>query len=154
MSLFVFISLAGPARGKGRPRATVRNGHAAVYTDDKTAKYESQLRYAAEQAMAGRPPTIQPVTLLMTVRFAIPVAWSRKKRTAALLGHVRPTVKPDADNTLKLSDALNGICFVDDKQVVDARVCKVYADAPGLAIEISTIVAPLREIAAHEVTAR
>ena len=143
MPLIVNIALDGPARGKGRPRATVRNGHATVYTDDKTVKYEAQLRFAAMQAMAGRPPTAQPVALLMTVRFAVPVAWSRKKTAAALLGHVRPTVKPDADNTLKLTDALNGIVWLDDKQVVDARVRKIYAETPGLLIEVRTIAAPV-----------
>jgi Holliday junction resolvase RusA-like endonuclease len=144
MSFRVAIALDGPPRGKGRPRTTVtKNGHAHIYTDDKTVKYESQLRYAAMQEMAGRPPTAQPVALLMTVRFAIPTSWSRKKRAAAQLGHVRPTVKPDADNTLKLTDALNGIVWLDDKQVVDARVRKVYAETPGLLIEIKTIAAPI-----------
>jgi Holliday junction resolvase RusA-like endonuclease len=144
MTHLATIQLDGPARGKGRPRAAVlKNGHAHVYTDDKTVTYESQLRYAAQQEMAGRPPTAQPIALMMMVRFAIPTTWSRKKHAAALLGHVRPTVKPDADNTLKLTDALNGIVWQDDKQVVDVRVRKVYAETPGLLIEIHTIAAPV-----------
>ena len=70
MSLLVTIELDGPPRGKGRPRATVtKRGFAQVYTDDRTVKYESQLRYAASQEMAGQVPTDQPVALVMTVRF-------------------------------------------------------------------------------------
>lgn len=142
MNLLVEIRLGGPPRGKGRPRTTVRNGFAQIYTDPKTAKYETQLRYAAAQEMAGRRPTALPVALSMTVGFAVPTAWSKKKCAAALLGHVRPCVKPDFDNTLKLIDALNGIVFVDDKQVVDARVKKIYTETPGLTIEIKTIGPP------------
>lgn len=118
-------------------------GFAHVYTDDKTVKYEAQIRLAAMKEMAGRPPTAQPVALLMTVRFAVPTTWSKRKIAAALLGHVRPCVKPDADNTLKLTDALNGIVWLDDKQVVDARVRKIYAETPGLLIEVKTIAAPV-----------
>lgn len=143
MSLSVTIRLDGPPRGKGRPRATVQKGHARVYTDDKTVKYESQLRYAAQQVMAGRPPTAQPIALVMTVRFAVPTGWSKRKTAAALIGHVRPAIKPDADNTLKLTDALNGVIFLDDKQVVEATVRKVYSETPGLLIEISTIEPPV-----------
>lgn len=139
MSLFVTITLDGPPRGKGRPRSRVSKGFAQIYTDQATVKYEAQLRYAAMQEMCGHAPTDLPVCLTMTVRFAVPTTWSRKKTIAALLGHVRPTVKPDADNTLKLTDALNGIVWRDDKQVVDARVRKVYAEIPGVAIEVKTI---------------
>lgn len=153
MSLLVTIVLDGPPRGKGRPRSRVTNsGFAQVYTDEKTVKYESQLRYAAMQEMAGKVPTGLPVCLTMTVRFAVPASWSRKKTAAALLGHVQPTVKPDADNTLKLTDALNGIVWQDDKQVVDARVRKVYAEIPGLMIEVKTIEAPEIATAAPRVT--
>lgn len=134
---FVTIELDGPPRGKGRPRAMVtKRGFAHVYTDDKTVKYETQLRYVAAQEMAGRAPTDQPVSLNMTVRFAVPSTWSKKKTADALSGYLRPTVKPDADNTLKLTDALNGIVWQDDKQVVDVRLRKVYAAIPGLSIEV------------------
>lgn len=151
MSLHVVIVLDGPAVGKGRPRAAVRNGHATMYPDGKTVKYEAQLRLAAMQQMAGQAPTAQPIKLLMVARFAIPTTWSQKKRAAALLGHVWPTIRPDGDNFLKLIDALNGIVFLDDKQVVDARVRKVYAEIPGLLIEIKTIGPPaLPQIVARE----
>lgn len=142
MTFRVTIALDGPPRGKGRPRSRVTRGFAQIYTDEKTVKYESQLRYAAMQEMAGQVPTDLPICLAMTVRFAVPTTWSRKKTAAALLGHVRPTVKPDADNTLKLTDALNGIVWLDDKQVVDARVRKIYAAIPGLTIEVKTIGEP------------
>lgn len=133
------ITLAGPPRGKGRPRSTIAGKHVRVYTDAETVKYETQLRYAAEQAMAGRVPLEGPLHVEMLVRFPIPKAFSKKKRSDALDGErtgVLPIVKPDADNTLKLSDALQEIIFRDDKQIVDVRVLKRYSERPGLTIKV------------------
>ena len=110
-----------------------------VYSDAKTVKYESQLRYAATVAMAGSPPLDGPVSLVMRVRFPVPESWSKKKRGLAIAGFLFPTVKPDADNTLKLTDALNEIVWRDDKQVVDARVVKSYSDRPGMTIEVTAL---------------
>ena len=133
------IDLAGTPQGKGRGRAAVVNGRAHVFTPSKTRTYETQLRYAAEQAMAGQPPSDKPIRLTMTVCLAVPQSWSKKKRDQALSGQLWPTVKPDADNSLKLTDALNGICFVDDKQIVIVSLMKVYAERPGLLIEVDTL---------------
>jgi Holliday junction resolvase RusA-like endonuclease len=58
-----------------------------------------------------------------------PVSWSKKKRTAALDGVIRPTTKPDIDNVIKgIFDAINDIVFLDDKQVVSLLVSKLYAE--------------------------
>lgn len=133
----ITLELLGPPRGKGRGRAvSVPGGGARVYSDPATVKYESQLRYAATQAMAGRRPIEGPVQIIMMIRFPVPQSWSKKARARALAGEMLPTVKPDADNSLKLTDALNEICWRDDKQVVDARVIKRYSDRPGMTIEI------------------
>jgi Holliday junction resolvase RusA-like endonuclease len=136
----ILIELSGPPRGKGRGRAVAIPGRGArVYSDPATVKYETQLRYAATQAMAGRTPIEGPVRIVMEVRFPVPESWSKKKKIAALAGDVRPTVKPDADNSLKLCDALNQIVFKDDAQVVEAAVRKHYSALPGMRIEIRAI---------------
>lgn len=142
MSLRLTIMLAGPPRGKGRPRAVSRQGFARVYTDEKTRKYEAQLRYAGQQQMSGRPPTAQPVAVHVEARFAVPQSWSRRKQEAALLGHLRPATTPDADNLLKALDSLNGVVWVDDRQIVEARVIKLYSDTPGLTVEVATLEPP------------
>lgn len=145
MTLRVVIELAGPPRGKGRARATVdKRGFARVYTDDKTAKYESQLRFAAQQKMAGRAPTIQPVRVHVEVVLPIAPSWSQKKQVAAALGHVRPDGRGsgDVDNFLKILDALNGIVWADDCQIVEAHVLKSYGTAPTLKICVETIEPP------------
>lgn len=141
MSDAIRLELAGAPQGKGRGRAAVtKGGFVHVYTPQKTATYEAQLRHAATQVMAGRPPLDGPVALTMWLRFPIPASWSKKKREQALRNEIFPTVKPDADNSLKLTDALNFVCFQDDKQIVDARVIKRYSDTPGMTIDIRSVV--------------
>ena len=137
--MFCRIELPGHARGKGRGRAVSTPQGARVYTDAKTRSYEGRLSTAAADAMDGRLPTALPVRLTMSIFFAVPQSWSKKNRAQALAGTLWPTVKPDADNSLKLSDALNGIVWVDDKQVVIATVFKCYAEKPGLLIEVDLI---------------
>ena len=59
-----------------------------------------------------------------------------KKRVASLLdGSVRPSKRPDLDNLNKsVMDALNGIVYRDDCQVVTLNSTKVYAQTPGVDI--------------------
>ena len=64
------------------------------------------------------------------------MSWSRRDQEAALAGGIRPTSKPDWDNHAKVTDALNGIVWHDDSQVVDGRSIKVYSDSPALRIEV------------------
>lgn len=40
------FTVPGRPHGKGRPRATVVNGHARLYTPDTTAAYEAAVREA------------------------------------------------------------------------------------------------------------
>ena len=131
------IELAGAPRGKGAARAAAVGGRVHAYTDARTRGYEAQLRYAAQQAMAGEPPTAEAVEVEITAALAIPASWSKRKTAAALAGEIRPTVKPDWDNFAKaLGDALNGVVWVDDKQIVRGIVAKVYAAAPSLRVMV------------------
>lgn len=130
----ITIELAGEPRGKGRPRFVRATGRA--YTPADTARYESHLRLAAQDAMAGRPPLEGPLRVAIVARLPIPESWSRKKRDQARLGMLMPTVKPDADNLVKMIDALNEIVWRDDKQAVDVHVRKVYSDRPALVITV------------------
>ena len=66
----------------------------------------------------------------------IPSSFSKKKKEQALDGEIRPTKKPDVDNVLKaVMDALNGVWYLDDKQVVVGSVCKEYAPQDGVRVD-------------------
>ena len=57
-------------------------------------------------------------------------------REAALAGLIHPTKKPDWDNFAKAVDALNMIVWVDDAQIVDGRVKKIYHEAPAFVARV------------------
>lgn len=133
------IELAGAVRGKQRVRRA-QLGHS--YTPDRTVRFEDRLSLAAQTAMAGRPPLDGPLNLVVEMHFPVPPSKPKRWREAALSGQIRPTVKPDWDNGGKLTDALNLIVWVDDKQIVDARVVKFYSTNPRTVVTVSPINQP------------
>lgn len=129
------FGLPGPVRGKERvKRAGAGQGHA--YTPERTVSYEGRMANAAAAVMGDRVPFDGPLGLDVVMRFPVPESKSAKWRAAALRGDIRPIVKPDWDNGGKLTDALNLIVWVDDKQIVEARVTKHYSDKPGMWIRV------------------
>lgn len=130
------IVVDGPPIGKGRPRFIRQTGRA--YTPAKTMNYEAILMSAGMSAMIGKPPLDGPIEVVVTAFMPMASSWSKKKTAAAIEGSVRPG-KPDADNILKILDALNGIVWRDDAQIVEARVSKLYDTDPRLEIEVSPL---------------
>lgn len=133
----VIIELPGVIRGKGRPRFVRATGRS--YTPEQTRSYEAVLKMAAIEAMGDRLPLLGPVRLYMEAVFEPAASMPKKKRLAALIGGLFPTKKPDADNIVKLTDALNGVVWKDDAQVVDVRLCKVFGPRPILRIRVEAL---------------
>lgn len=132
----------GEPQGKGRPRIGRVGQHARMFTPAKTVAYEGLIALAAQEAMAGRELIAGPVLLEMRMLHPIPRSWSKKRQALALAGEVMPTVKCDADNCLKaVSDALNGVAWKDDTQVVNVALAKRYADAPRVEVRIVPLMA-------------
>ena len=100
---------------KGRPRFTM-TGHA--FTDAKTRKAEADIRAKAIEAW-GKTPFNGPV--ILSIFFTFPKPKSNKKDNH--------TQRPDLDNCIKLvSDAINGVAFVDDCQIVGLSGVKAWGD--------------------------
>lgn len=134
----VSFTVPGEPIGKGRPRATTRAGHAALYTPKKTANYESLIAHAAHQAMAGAAPVEFACQVQLSITVGVPASWSKKKQAAALAGQVLPTKKPDTDNVVKaVFDGMNGVVWRDDVQAVDLFVRKRYGVAPCVFVRVS-----------------
>jgi Holliday junction resolvase RusA-like endonuclease len=131
------IEICGVPQGKGRPRFVRSSGIA--FTPAHTRTYEANLKYAAQEAMAGQSPVEGPVRVKVEALFPIPASWSRRKQNEALAGALWPTKKPDADNILKMLDAFNEVVFRDDAQIVEATIRKVYSDRPALRVTVTSI---------------
>lgn len=139
----VTFFVPGMPVGKGRPRATNIGGKARMYTPAKTASYESLVAWAAHDAMAGRAALDGPVVLELQVAMPVPSSWSRRARAAALADLAPPTRKPDIDNVIKIiCDAVNGIVWGDDVQVVDCQLTRRYRETPGVRVMVARYVPP------------
>lgn len=140
----VRIFLAGPPRGKGRPKVVLRpkkggGMRPTAITPDATLDYEARLRSVALHAMAGRPPLSGSLDILMVATFEIRESWPKSKKADALAGRIRPGdlgLKSDWDNIAKMTDALNGIVWTDDVCVDDGTVRRFFGAEPGLSIEV------------------
>src|SRR3546814_7853415 len=88
-----------------------------VCSSDLTRKYEDVLKLAAGQAMGGRNPLDEPLTVSVTAVLPIPASWSRKRQGEAARGERLPTSRPDVDNFAKAAhDACNTIVFREDRK--------------------------------------
>ena len=134
----VAFVIPGTPVGKGRPKFARRGNFTVAYTPEKTASYENLVKLAASGAMAGRPPMEGAADVSIALFVTPPASWSQKKQRSALLGHLFPTSKPDMDNVIKgIFDAMNGIVWQDDKQVVSLRVFKRYSDTARASVVVS-----------------
>lgn len=112
------------------------------YPDPNTAAYEKVLAYAARSVMKSKLPTAEACVLLAHSFREIPKSWSKRDQNDAMAGRLFPTSRPDWDNYGKITDALNGIVWNDDSQVIDGRVIKRYSATPGLRIEVREMIDP------------
>ncbi len=134
------FSVPGTPVAKGRPRFARRGNFVSTYTDSKTASYENLVKVKAEEAMQGRPAIDGAVDVRICLYVTPPASWSQKKQRAALAGDIFPTSKPDWDNCAKIiCDAINEIVFRDDKQIVDGRVIKRYAETARATVEVRSM---------------
>ena len=134
------FTIPGQPQGKGRARVGSINGHARMFTPQKTVAYEGLIAHAAQQAMAGLPLFDGAVRLMLAIDCQIPASWSVRKQNAALAGDLFPTTKPDADNVLKaVCDGLNGVAWRDDVQVIDCVIRKRYSATPCVRVQINPV---------------
>jgi Holliday junction resolvase RusA-like endonuclease len=117
---------------KGRPKFSKIGGFVRTYTPKKTQDFEIEVREAAKQAMT-REPLETPLAVYLYFRLPIPKSYPKKRIAACLAGSERPTKKPDLDNLAKsVLDALNGVIYQDDSQIVSLHMTKVYSQHPGI----------------------
>ena len=121
--------------GKQRPRFRRTGKFVQTYTPKKTVDFEALIRKAAEKAMGGMEPLETPVALYCYVRLPVPKSHSKKRLEACLSGFEAPIKKPDLDNLCKCAqDALNGVIYKDDSQIVSLHATKKYDMNPGIEI--------------------
>jgi Holliday junction resolvase RusA-like endonuclease len=133
MTFMVTFKVDGDPVGKQRARYSKRGNFVQTYTPDKTRNYESLIKEAAIEAMGSSEPLQTPVTLYLYIRAPIPKSSTKKRLEAISKGLEKPIKKPDASNVLKsVEDAMNGVVYKDDSQIVNIHVSKVYSSQSGI----------------------
>jgi Holliday junction resolvase RusA-like endonuclease len=133
----IHFQVEGDPKGKGRPRFSRVGNFTKVYTDKQTLTYEAMIATFAKQAMGGTELLKTPVSVFLYVRLPVPQSYPKKRREACLSGLEKPCKKPDIDNIAKTYlDAMNGIIFVDDTQVIDLHVKKLYSVVAGVDVMV------------------
>ena len=133
----VYFVVTGKPVGKGRPRASTRGGFVRMYTDAKTLGYEAAIADEAARAMSGAEPFETPMQMQVSCYYPIPKSWPKKIKQEAIDEEVFPKVKPDLDNVVKaILDALNGVVYRDDAQVVNLVATKRYATEPRVEVYV------------------
>lgn len=132
-----FIIVTGPITGKGRPRLNGTTG--AVYTPQGTKRYEELIKWCY-QTQRGEYMHEYPVKVTIVAEYSVPKTAPIAKREAMLAGEIEPVIKPDIDNIAKIVlDALNGVAYKDDKQVVKLGCFKRYAAESRLMIKVERV---------------
>lgn len=130
------IIIPGPCVPWKRPESRGRKR----FTNSEQRDYQRQVSLLAKSAMRGRDPLRLPVHVRIQVGIPIPRTWPAWKQEMAASGLLAATAKPDGDNLEKtLQDAMNGIVFVDDSQVISCERSKSYSQIPQTLIIVEPI---------------
>lgn len=130
------FTVLGAPQGKERPRAAKLRDRTIIYTPKKTKDYEREIATAYRTQCNGM--FSGAVQVEIHAYYEIPKSASRKRALDMVSDKERPTKKPDGDNIAKaVCDALNGLAYKDDSQVVDLTVRKYYSKFPHVQVFIS-----------------
>ena len=126
---------------KGSTRSFVMNGRAITTNDNpKNKSWAKVVGFKAKEFKASDSPWSGPLQLTLIFRMRI-----LKKMPK---GRTLPIVKPDLDKvTRSVLDALTGILYVDDAQIIALAASKEYAEQPGVYVELTRF---LTEEGQHE----
>jgi len=115
------------ADGAPVPQGSMKviNGNVIHSQGSALAVWRSTVALSAR--LAGARPNASPVSI--EIDFYLP-----RPRTVK---RIYPTVPPDLDKLIRgVLDALTGIGYLDDSQVVDIKASKAYSPTPGAEIRL------------------
>ena len=129
------FTVPGEPTGKARPIVT-KSGYA--FTPQKTVLYENLIKLEFErQCGDAMYPKPTPIELEVFAYYSIPKSTSKKKQKLMRSGKIRPIKPCDIDNLIKcVSDALNGIAYDDDSQIVRCYGEKFYGEEPRIIVGV------------------
>lgn len=136
MTQTITFEVPGKPQGKRRARF-FRAGHfIKSHADPQTVNYETFIREMFCLAYPGHVPQAGEVEVKIMAFCPMPKT-SNKRRAMMISGEIRPATRPEVDNIGKvILDALTGLAFKNDSQVVSLIVGKWYAERERVEVEI------------------
>ena len=130
----------GEPIAQGRPRLAVVGGHAMAYDPKPSRDFKRDVK-AVAQAHVPAELLSGPLVCVIKIYRPIPKSFSKKQRTLALSGIVRPVTKPDLKNYIAgVEDALEKVLYANDSQIVGyGDSGKWYGDPPRVEVEIREV---------------
>jgi len=136
--MIVEIEIAGATLTERKRNVHMGKFQARVDQPDRV-EYKAYVKLLAQEAMAGRSPLQGPLFVDTTYYRIKPPSWPKKPSKGNPFPFW-PWKKPDLDNFGKIIwDAVTGIVWVDDAQVVYEDNMKVFADVERVVFRASTI---------------
>lgn len=136
----VFTVFGHPQPGGSKTSGRTLDGRTYVRdSNNKAAPWKERVSQVAGEMMKGRPLYDGP--LVLTVTFYVP----RPKSHYGVKGLLKsapkyPTVRPDVTKLLRpLEDALTGICWRDDSQVVKQMAEKKYGEPARAEVRLAVL---------------
>jgi len=132
----LIVTVYGVPVAQGRPKFFRRGDHVGAYDPKKSRNFKSGIRIQALEQLSqgGTVPPLNEGPLSMQVHVYLPRPKTLPKR---IIHHIK---RPDADNIAKgCKDALKGVVYKDDSQIVELLVRKSYGDPPRVIIAIEEV---------------
>lgn len=149
MSEQITFSLPGKPAVWTRPRFNRKTG--SVFTDKKAAAAQNSI-VGAYLARFNRAPHPGPVSISIMAVFGVPKSWPKWQRQCALAGMWPHVSTPDHDNITKaVCDALNGIAYTDDSQIVECHTTKGYGVDARTSVMLTLLDSPTKPQTRKEV---
>jgi Holliday junction resolvase RusA-like endonuclease len=132
------FNVPGMAVGKSRPKLARNSDSASAY--EKMDNYESFVRMVASVKMRRWRLYDCPVSLSLSICVSPPSSWPLEKQKKAKLGRLPPTTSPSVCNIIKLyRDAMTGVVWIDDKQILGINAQKYYGSTPSVEVTVREI---------------
>lgn len=141
-SALACLEFTVPTRPRGWQRDTPLGYGRSVKTAAEAAYQRDIAKYARQaKAAAGATGLLRGgVRLAVIAHLAVPKSYAKAKRADCLAGRILPILKPDFDNIAKsVADALTGVLWVDDKQVVAGSCLKMWAEVGSLHVRVQAL---------------
>lgn len=150
-----YLLVRGIPQAQGTARAFVAGGKARIATDSNRpnspiGSWRQAVNAEARRVYGDEPASRGPIRIEAELTWPRPLAHFRAGKPDRGLRADAPTwkaSKPDPDKAARaLLDALTGVAYVDDAQVVELVIRKVWGDTPGAVIAVSEVDEPAAQV--------